>query len=90
MDVSAPDEIARALLDLKDSGVNKCQLLMAHNALQDGFVESGIPQINVDQLNDRHSNVSANIMTQEEFDRWFQSLPCFFYEVVNDEGGCRT
>jgi hypothetical protein len=59
---------------------------MAHDAIRDGLVETGIPQINVDQLNGRQSMLNIEVMTQAQFDRWFASLPRCFYELV-EEGG---
>jgi hypothetical protein len=49
-------------------------------------VETGIPQINVDQLNHRFSLRDTDVMTQEQYDRWFASLPSSFYEIVDDGG----
>lgn len=63
-----------------------CRLLMAHSELKDGLVESGIPQVNVDQLNHRYSFDNIDIMTQEQFDAWFACLPRSLYDLV-EEGG---
>jgi hypothetical protein len=52
---------------------------MAHSAIRDGLVETGIPQV-------RHSLMSADVMTQEQFDSWFSNLPRCFYEIVNEGG----
>ena len=49
-------------------------------------METGIPQINIDQLNSRYSLSDIDVMTQEQYDCWFESLPPCFYEVV-DSGG---
>jgi hypothetical protein len=84
--VSTVDELSKKLLSLKDSGAKHCTILMAHSAIRDGLVETGIPQINIDQLNDRHSLMSLDVMTQEQFDSWFASLPSCFYEIVSEGG----
>jgi hypothetical protein len=73
--INSVSDIESTLVKLKSMGVMKCTILMAHNALRDGLVETGIPQVNVDQLNDRYSLDSCDVMTQEEFDRWYSSLP---------------
>jgi hypothetical protein len=49
-------------------------------------VETGIPQINADRLNHRHSFDRIDVMTQDEFDRWFASLPRCLYDVVESSG----
>jgi hypothetical protein len=84
--VSSIDDITTCLLRLAATGSKQCRLLFAHSALRDGLVETGIPQINVDQLNNRFSFQDIDVMTQEQFDRWFSSLPTSFYELV-DAGG---
>jgi hypothetical protein len=61
-------------------------MLLEHSAIQEGLVETGIPQVNVDQLNSRFAFADTGVMTQEQFDRWFSSLPSSFYGLV-DEGG---
>lgn len=48
------------------------------------FVETGIPQVNIDQLNNRHSLMSVEVMIQEQFYTWFANLPCCCYNIVND------
>jgi hypothetical protein len=84
--VSTVDDIKNALLSLAALGSKKCSILMAHSALRDGLVETGIPQVNVDQLNNRYSFPDIDVMTQGQFDRWFASLPSSFYEIVPDGG----
>jgi hypothetical protein len=84
--VHTVDDVAACLLRLAASSTKRCRLLFAHSALRDGLVETGIPQINVDQLNNRFSFQDIDVMTQEQFDRWFASLPTSFYELV-DAGG---
>jgi hypothetical protein len=59
---------------------------MAHSAIPDGLVETGIPQVNIDMLNNRHSLMSVDVMTQEQFDNWFGNLPKCFYETINEGG----
>jgi hypothetical protein len=82
---STTDNLARAfLLALKNNGAQKCTILMAHSALRDGLVETGIPQVNIDQLNNRHSLMPVYVMTQEQFDNWFSNLPQCFYEILNE------
>ncbi len=61
------DELTQALLKLKDAKMQKCTILMTHSAILDGLVKTGIPQINIDQLNNFHSLVSVDVMTQEHF-----------------------
>jgi hypothetical protein len=73
--ISTADDLACALLALKNNGAQKCTISMAHSALQDGLVETGIPQVNIDQLNNRHSLMSVDVMTQEQFHNWFSNLP---------------
>jgi hypothetical protein len=53
-------------------------LLLGHSELKNGQVETGIPQINMDQLNHRYSFDDIEVMTQEQFD-------CM-YDLV-EEGG---
>jgi hypothetical protein len=85
-EISTIQDLETALLAAKTSGSTKCTLLMAHSAIRDGLVETGIPQVNVDQLNARYSMATVDVMTQEQFDRWFGSLPACFYEIVKDGG----
>jgi hypothetical protein len=59
---------------------------MAHSTIRDGLVKTGIPQVNVDMLNSQYTMAEVDVMTQEQHDRWFESLPHCFYELV-DEGG---
>jgi hypothetical protein len=82
--VDTIEELSKALLQLKDSGHKHCRILLAHSAIKDGLVETGIPQVNIEQLNNRHSLMSIEVMTQEQFDNWFANLPRCFYELVND------
>jgi hypothetical protein len=84
--VDTIEGLSKALLQLKDSGHKNCRILLAHSAIKDGLVETGIPQVNIDQLNNRHSLMSIEVMTQEQFDNWFANLPRCFYELVNDGG----
>jgi hypothetical protein len=84
--VDTIEELSKALLQLKDSGHKNCRILLAHSAIKDGLVETGIPQVNIDQLNNRHSLMSIKVMTQEQFDNWFANLPRCFYELVNEGG----
>jgi hypothetical protein len=49
-------------------------------------VETGIPQINADQLNHRYFFDRIDVMTQEEFDLWYVRLPRCMYDLI-DEGG---
>lgn len=84
--VSTVDDLAKAFLRLKEAGEQKRTILMAHSAIREGLVETGIPQINIDQLNNRHSLMSLDVMTQEQFDNWFSNLPRCFYELVSDGG----
>jgi hypothetical protein len=58
----------------------------AHSAVRDCLVETGIPQVNIDMLNNRHTLMSVDVMTQEQFDNWFSNLPKCFYKLVNEGG----
>lgn len=51
---------------------------MTHRAIRDGLVETNIPQVNIDQLNNRRSLMLMDVITQEQFDTWFTNLPHFF------------
>jgi hypothetical protein len=84
--ISSLEELTNAFLLLGTSGARKCTMLLEHSAIREGLVETGIPQVNVDQLNSRFAFADTGVMTQEQFDRWFSSLPSSFYELV-DEGG---
>jgi hypothetical protein len=84
--VSTIDDIINVFLLLSTAGAKKCSLLLEHSAIREGLVESGIPQVNVDQMNSRFAFADTNVMTQEQFDRWFASLPASFYELVNEGG----
>jgi hypothetical protein len=61
-------------------------LLMARSAIRDGLVKIGIPQVNVDMLNSRYTMAEVDVMMQEQFNQWFESLPQCFYEIVNEGG----
>jgi hypothetical protein len=72
--------------DIKCIKTPTCTLLLAHSDIKDGLVESGIPQINSDQLNYRYSFDNIDVITQAEFDAWFAQLPRCLYDLVNDGG----
>jgi hypothetical protein len=38
------------------------------------------------KLNNRYSFQDTDVMTQEQYDRWFASLPTSFYEIVKEGG----
>jgi hypothetical protein len=59
---------------------------MAHSAIRDGLVETGIPLVNADQLNHRYLFDRIDVMTQDEFVRWFASLPGHLYKVIESGG----
>lgn len=84
--ISSILDVEKALLQLKSQGLASCTILMAHSTIRDGLVETGIPQVNVDMLNSQYTMAEVDVMTQEQYDRWFESLPRCFYELV-DEGG---
>jgi hypothetical protein len=84
--VNCIDDLKDAFLVLATARAPKATILMQHNAIRDGLVESGIPQVNVDQLNCRFAFDNIEVMTQEQFDCWFSSLPTCFYELVEDGG----
>jgi len=84
--ISSIQDLNRTLLHCAATNATRCTLLMAHSAIRDGLVETGIPQINADQLNHRHSFDHIDVMTQDEFDRWFASLPRCLYDVVESGG----
>jgi hypothetical protein len=79
-------DISDVFLLLAAAGAQKATILMQHSAIRDGLVESGIPQVNVDQLNSCFAFDDIEVMSQEQFDRWFFSLPTCFYELVEDGG----
>jgi hypothetical protein len=79
-------DISDAFLILATAGTQKATILMQYSAIRDSLVESGIPQVNVDQLNSRFAFDDIEVMSQEQFDRWFSSLPTCFYELVEDGG----
>ena len=84
--VSTVRDVEAELLRAKQNEQKSCPLLFAHSAIRDGLVETGIPQVNVDQLNNRHDLHRIEVMTQTEFDNWFASLPPVFYEIVREGG----
>lgn len=84
--VSTMTDLRSVMSSLLDSKSKHCTLLMAHSELKDGLVETGIPQVNIDQMHRRYDFQDTFAMTQEEFDDWFARLPRSFYDVV-DEGG---
>ena len=84
--VSSVRDLEAELLRAKQNDRTSCRLLFAHSAIRDGLVEEGIPQVNVDQLNNRHDLHRIEVMTQTQFDQWFASLPPVFYEVVKEGG----
>jgi hypothetical protein len=79
-------DIIDIFLLLATTNAPKAILLMQHSAIRDGLVETGIPQVNVDQLNCRFTFDDIEVMSQDQFDRWFSSLPTCFYELVEDGG----
>lgn len=85
-EVHSVADIERIMARLSQSKAPRCTLLMAHSELKDGLTETGIPQINVDQLNYRYSFKRIDVMTQQEFDEWFSRLPRCMYELVEDGG----
>ena len=84
--ITSITDVRRALLECARNKATTCTILMAHSAIRDGLVETGIPQINADQLNHRYSFDRIDVMSQEEFDAWFASLPKHLYEVVVSGG----
>jgi hypothetical protein len=80
------EELKNVFAQLATEKTPMCTLLMAHSEIKDGLVESGIPQINSDQLNHRYSFKDIAVLTQDEFDSWFARLPRSLYELVNDGG----
>eukprot|EP00804_Cyclotella_cryptica_P013123 CCRYP_002393-RA/>CCRYP_002393-RA protein AED:0.39 eAED:0.38 QI:0/0/0/1/1/1/3/0/907 len=85
-EVTTEADIVRIMARLAASKPPTCTLLMAHSELKHGLVESGIPQINADQLNHRYSFDNINTMTQEQFNAWLARLPHCMYDSV-EEGG---
>ena len=86
MEVTTVDELTLIFQQLPVTKASTCTLLLAHSEIKNGHVETGIPQINVDQLNHRYSFDDIDVMTQEQFDLWFAQLPRCMYDLV-DEGG---
>jgi hypothetical protein len=54
-EVSTVQDVQRIMKTLSNNKSPRCTLLLAHSDIKDGLVESGIPQINSDQLNNRYS-----------------------------------
>jgi hypothetical protein len=79
-------DIIDIFLLLATTNAPKAILLMQHSAIRDGLVETGIPQVNVDQLNCRFAFDDIEVMSQDQFDCWFSSLPTCFYQLVEDGG----
>jgi hypothetical protein len=69
------EDLKNVFTQLAKDKTPMCTLLMAHSDVKDGLVESGIPQINSDQLNHRYSFNDIDVLSQEEFDSWFARLP---------------
>ena len=84
--VHSLDDVTNALLIAASKGKSTCTCLFAHSAIKEGLVETGIPQVNIDQLNHRYSLQDIHTMSQAEYDQWFASLPTCFYEVVREGG----
>jgi hypothetical protein len=85
-EVSTVEDVQRIMTTLSNNKSPRCILLLAHSDIKDGLVESGIPQINSDQLNHRYSFDNIAVMSQQEFDSWFASLPRNAYNLVEDGG----
>ena len=85
-EVKSKEDIMAVMGRLAKARATTCTLLLAHSELKHGLVETGIPQINADQLNHRYSFDNIDTMTQEEFDRWFARLPKCLYDLVDDGG----
>ena len=84
--VSTVSDVHNIMARLAKDKTPNCTLLMAHSDIKDGLVESGIPQINSDQLNHRYAFDNVGTMTQEEFDSWFACLPRCLYDLIDDGG----
>jgi hypothetical protein len=80
------EDLKNVFTQLAKDKTPMCTLLMAHSDVKDGLVESGIPQINSDQLNHRYSFNDIDVLSQEEFDSWFARLPRCLYDLVEDGG----
>ena len=66
--VSTIDDVTMLRFSMSTQGKRTCTLLLAHSATKEGLVETGIPQVNVDQLNNRWSFNYIEVLTQEQFD----------------------
>ena len=86
VEVSTVTDVQSIMARLAKDKTPRCTLLMAHSDIKDGLVESGIPQINSDQLNHRYAFDNVGTMTQEEFDSWFACLPRCLYDLIDDGG----
>ena len=51
--VASPSDVARALAALVARNEKSCTLVFSHPAINHGLTNSGIPQVNIDQLNPR-------------------------------------
>eukprot|EP00804_Cyclotella_cryptica_P009450 CCRYP_017763-RA/>CCRYP_017763-RA protein AED:0.37 eAED:0.18 QI:0/0/0/1/1/1/2/0/848 len=49
--ITCESDVKKVLLECSHTHATKCTLLLAYSAIRDGLVETGIPQINADQLN---------------------------------------
>ena len=52
-DVHTPDDVSQALLIAQTKGIQTTSLLFAHSEIKHGLTNDGLPQCNVDQLNNR-------------------------------------
>ena len=51
--VTTVPEVVQALEKCRDAGASKCRLTFSHPEVSHGLTSSGIPQVNLDQMNPR-------------------------------------
>ncbi len=67
-------EVTALFLSFVATSTTRCTLLMAHSTIKDSLIETGIPQVNLNQLNNRQSFDDIEALYQEQFDWWFVSI----------------
>ena len=64
-----------------------CQLLFAHSEIKDGLTEYGIPQVNLDQLNNRNLlRPDQDPMTEDAFNGIAAHIPKRYWQAKEDGG----
>ena len=64
---------------------NSCKLLFAHTEIKDGLTDNGIPQVNIDQLNNRHSlRPQQQHMSEDAFNGIAAHIPKRYWQGKED------